>query len=353
MSDSHSFRFLLYISKNYSIPVFKPIVAYLKAHNYSYRFYLSKKVKQNFPENWEIEKSLESLKTAKGYNPDFVLVSGNFVDYRLPGIKVQLFHGLGIEKKAHYKIRHFFDIYLTSGPFVTDRFIELQKKNAYFIVRETGWPKIDYILNYPAENVQALGLPAGKKIILYAPTFSTLHQSAESLLKVITQIIKSDELLLIKFHELMNKEIIAHYRSLDAQKIKILHNTDITPYLHAADLLISDTSSVIYEFMVLDKPIVTFKTMGATDKGIDVTNVSHLRNAIDRCLEFPDENKTNRAKHISKVNPYINGDISKRIITELIIIKENNLLFGKNKPVNFFRKIQIIYHDIFKKGYLR
>lgn len=47
-----------------------------------------------------------------------VLCPGNFVDFRLPGIKVELFHGIGIEKPSHYKIRRFFDLYLTSGPVV-------------------------------------------------------------------------------------------------------------------------------------------------------------------------------------------------------------------------------------------
>lgn len=354
MTESkNSYKFILYISKIYSIPVFKPLVEYLTKTSHVHMFYVSEKVRNNFPDAWDKEAILGSLKDAQRFNPDFVLVSGNFVDFRIPGIKVQLFHGLGVEKEVHYKIRHFFDVYLTSGPFVTERFNELQKKHIYFLVKETGWPKIDYIINFPQKNAESPVLPKDKKIILYAPTFSTNHQSATALIHHIPQVIKDDEFWLIKFHELMNKEIIESFKSLDSRKIMVIENSEITPYLHAADVLISDTSSVIYEFMVLDKPIVTFRTKGAKDKGIDINSESELRQAVDSSLHNPDKYKLNRQKHISLVNPYIDGKISQRIIDILSDIKNENLLQGKRKPLNLFRKFQVIYHSFFRKGYLR
>jgi CDP-glycerol glycerophosphotransferase (TagB/SpsB family) len=346
-------RFLLYISKIYSLPVYMPLALYLEKNGFSNRFYLSHKVFENFPHEWDKTKICNSLKEAKLYNPDFVLVTGNFVDFRIPGIKVQLFHGLGIEKEVHYKIRHFFDVYFTSGPYVTERYIKLQQKTPYFLIRECGWPKIDYILSFPSSGIKNLNLPPGKKIILYAPTFSTDHQSATSLVNYIPAAIQEDEFWIVKFHELMSKEVINNYKSIDNKKIKVLHNEEITPYLHAADVLISDTSSVVYEFMVLDKPIITFQTKGAKDKGIDIENVHQLRPAIDRCFNYPDEYKAMRLKHIHRVNPYTDGNISKRIVNELIQIKNQDLLKLKRKPLNLFRKIQVIYHNTFKKGYLR
>ncbi len=349
-----NYKYLLYIAKSYSIPIFTPIVQYLKEKEIDFSFYISNKVKDNFPQNWNEYTIFQHLKDAINYKPDFVLVSGNFVDFHIPGIKVQLFHGLGIEKKSHFKIRHFFDVYLTSGPFVTEKFKKLLQKYKYFLVEETGWSKIDYILNYPKENLRKkYDIEKNEKVILYAPTFSKKMQSAKELLPIIPEIIRNDEIWLIKFHELMNKEIIQKYEENKPENIKIIKSINITPYLHIADVLISDTSSVIYEFMVLDKPIITFRTQSRFDKGINILNTDELRTAIDRSFKNPDEFHENRIKHLNEINPYLDGNISKNIIEKLQDIKIHNRLPKKKKPLNLFRKFQILYHGKYRKGYLR
>ena len=48
-------------------------------------------------------------------------------------------------KKGHYDITgFFFDLYCTPGPLITEKFQVLQKKyKSFFLVKETGWPKLD------------------------------------------------------------------------------------------------------------------------------------------------------------------------------------------------------------------
>ena len=347
-------KYLFYIAKSYSISIIQPLAAYLKSLNAEHRFYVSEKVKQNKPSEWNNEWILTDLKNAKKFNPDFVLCPGNFVDFRIPGIKVQLFHGLGVEKEVHYKIRHFFDIYLTSGPFVTERYEKIRKENPYFLVIETGWPKIDFILNFSKENLKkTYNIPENRNIILYAPTFSTQHESATDLLDTIPVIMKEDEFWLFKFHELMDPEVIQKFKQIDPNKGRVLENTEITPYLHCADVMVSDTSSVVYEFMVLDKPIITFKTQAREDKGIDIQDPSDLREAIDRSLNHPMEFSEIRKKHLLEINPVLDGQIHKKVFFELERVKSENWIPGIGKPLNLFRKWQVVYHSLFKKGYLR
>lgn len=346
-------NFIFYIAKKYSIPIIEPIVKSLKTDkNNNISFFVSGKVNRALPKEYNKYTVYKKFKEIKNNNFDFVIVPGIYVDFRLSGIKVQIFHGLGIEKESHYSIKHFFDIYLTSGPFVTNRFNKLRKKYKYFLVKETGWSKIDHILNYPKENLKdKYNIPKNKKIILYAPTFSNKMESATEIIPNLPKLIHNNELWLVKLHELADKQLIDRLKKI--KNIKIIYDYDITPYLHIADIMISDISSVVYEFMVLDKPIITYKIDQRTDKGINCKNINELRTAIERSYKFPDEYREERRKHLQEINPYLDGKISENIIKYLINIKNNNLKPKKRKPLNLIRKLKILYHDIFKEGYLR
>jgi len=343
---------LFYIAKIYSIPIIKPLVEYCNQTNIEYGFYISQKVENNFPDEWDPNKKIESVSEAKKFHPDFIICPGNFIDFRIPGIKVQIFHGLGVEKKSHYKIRHFFDVYLTSGPFVTEKFKKLQKKYGYFLVKETGWPKVDYILNYDTTNLRGkFSIPKNKKVILYAPTFSRSMESASDLLPVIPGIAKKNEIWLLKFHELMDKKVIESIRNKNQSNLRVIDTIDITPLLHLSDIIISDTSSVIYEFLTLHKPVITYRTHGRKDKGINIHYPHQLREAVNKA--FSTSFNIRAKKQLAEVNPYLDGNISKRILDTLKDIKRNSLLPEKKKPVNLFRKYQILFHSLFRKGYLR
>ncbi|HDP68738.1 MAG TPA: hypothetical protein ENN20_09600 [Candidatus Marinimicrobia bacterium] len=346
-------RLLFYIAKQYSVPIILPLTRYCRSQQIGFALYVSRKVLDILPAEWEQERLFTERHEATAFQPDFVLCPGNFVDFRLPGIKVQLFHGLGVEKESHYKIRHFFDIYCTSGPYVTARFRDLQAKYKHFLIEETGWPKVDYILHYDTAGLkEKYGISDDKTIILYAPTFSRKMESATELLPHLKNVANADELWILKFHELMDRETVAAINAVSSDNFRIIRTHDITPLLHLADLLISDTSSVVYEFMVLKKPVVTYKTQSRPEKAINITQPEQLRAAIDRALSEP-WNERNR-RQLAEINPYLDGNISKRLIDRLIEIHHNpDCLPKSKKPLNLYRKLQVIYHEIFRKGYLR
>jgi CDP-ribitol ribitolphosphotransferase len=345
-------KYLYYLAKYYSLPIVQPLRLYLQETGDEFGLLVSRKVYSRLPEDWHGDTVLRSVQEAVAYKPDFVISPGNIVDFRIPGIKVQIFHGLGIEKESHFKIRHFFDVYLTSGPCVTERFRELQRKHKYFLVEETGWPKIDYILQYPTENIkERFNIHGSKKVVLYAPTFSDKMHSAGELLPMIPEIARDDEIWLMKFHEFMSKDIMNSIKKKEFEWLRIIEQYDITPYLHIGDVLISDTSSVVYEFMVLDKPVITFRTLSRFDKGININDAKELRTAIDRSLQQPAEFRNQRQKHLGEVNPYLDGQISRRVIEAMERV--HGKLPHRRKPLNLLRKVQILYHEAFRKGYMR
>ena len=349
-------KYLFYISKFYSIPVIQPLIDHLDTTENEYCILVSRKVRKRLTEEniWNGKNIITTIDEGKLFDPDFCLSPGNYVDFRLPGIKVEIFHGIGIEKPSHYEIRHFFDVYLTSGPVVTEKFEKLREKYDYFLVRETGWSKMDYIMNYPSEDIRAkYGFSTEKKIILYAPTFSKKMQSADALTDIIPNIVKDDEVWLFKFHEFMDKTVVQNIKNLNNDKIVLLDTYDITPYLHIADVMISDTSSVIYEFIALGKPVITYSTMKRKDKGLNITDPDQLRPTLDRILANPEEHSEIRKKHMYEVNPYLDGNISSNIFVTLENIIKNNELPQKKKPLNIFRKLRILYHEKFRKGHLK
>ena len=104
--------------------------------------------------------------------------------------------------------------------------------------------------------------------------------------------------------------------------------------------------------MALDKPVITYKTIARDTKAFNVTNVNELRKAIDECIHYPEFLKKRRDSAIQEVNPYLDGKTSERIVAALgkLIVTDYP---KKAKPLNLYRKYQLLYHSIFKKGYLR
>ena len=350
-------RILFYVSKQYSIPIISPLMDCLDAAGgHEYAVLASANVARVLHQQGirQAGTVVTTMLEGKRFAPDFCLSPGNYVDWRIPGIKVGLFHGIGVEKASHYRIRHFFDVYLTSGPLVTGRFCELAKRYRYFLVRETGWPKMDYIMNYPANGLrERLGIAQGKNVILYAPTFSARLESCTELLGMLGQCIRADEVWYVKFHEFMNRGLVARLREMAGDSLRLVDTFDITPYLHCADVLVSDTSSVVYEFMALDKPVVTYRTTGARDKGIDIISSRELRPALDRALSCPGEHAQAHRRHLAQVNPNLQGTICSDVLATLESILTNNELPARRKPLNLYRKLTIMKNEVFRKGYLK
>lgn len=342
-------KYLFHLHHAYSVPIVQPLVAYLRTQRPGdeFRLFCSSDLTRLLPPDWPASMVLRTLRDVKAFAPDMALTAENYIDDRIPGLKVQMFHGVGVEKMSHYKIRHFFDIYLTSGPCVTVPFQKKATELGYFQVIETGWPKFDHILNYPRTGGLFPDLRAepGQKVILYAPTFSRRMQSAEVLADRIPSQMKPGEIWLVKFHPLMSEELRASFERAENDHLRIVRDNDITPYLHLADLMISDTSSVVYEFSCLGKPVITFRTRGNPDKGLNIQEVDELRPALDLLLRHPSTGEEERRNALLRVNPYLDGNIAERVFTILEQVHREGFAPSKPKPANFFRKMKVFFRN--------
>lgn len=188
-------------------------------------------------------------------------------------------------------------------------------------MEETGWYKLDPLFNPAPDRDPALRRKELLErhgvgwILLYAPTFSPSLTSAPYLEETLGQIAgEEDLLLLVKFHDKMDPAIKEAYRKLASDRLIILEDDDITPWLQVADLLISDTSSAVYEFLLLDKPVITLNTRAQAVAWSDAKSPGELYRRTLEHLRGEDPHRQERKAIIRSYHPYRDGRSSYRMI---------------------------------------
>jgi hypothetical protein len=158
-----------------------------------------------------------------------------------------------------------------------------------------GYPKGDDLVNgrWDANAVRAsLGLPVATHTILYAPTFSTansLHLAGEAM---ISTLLDSGRNVIVKLHD---RSMVPHptytggidwparlARFEPHPRFALARGADAGPFLAAADLLVTDHSTVGFEFALLDRPIVVFDSPRLREAArIDEDKWTRLRSMAD------------------------------------------------------------------------
>ncbi|KJR68279.1 CDP-glycerol--glycerophosphate glycerophosphotransferase [Bacillus velezensis] len=120
---------------------------------------------------------------------------------------------------------------------------------------KTGVPLTDV---YYEEHKPELKHKWPKKIILYAPTFRDYDMQSFRLPfteEQLTNALNGEYMLLVKLHPAVLQHISA---SFESELIKNVSDMRLHDLLKAADILITDYSSVPFEFALLNKPIFFF-----------------------------------------------------------------------------------------------
>ena len=309
---------ILFCKNKYAFGILEPISSELKNKGYDILWYVDQTILKDFP--YKSDPHCTSIKELKSFDSDAIFVCGNAVPHYLKGVKAQVFHGLAGEKKGHFRIRSYFDLYLTQGPYFTKVFLENKKIHKDFEVIETGWSRIDNLFKTKSGLNKKKKLLLKKfnkqKILLYAPTFSPKLTSASYLKKEIISISdKTSYLLLIKFHPLMSDSLKKEYENIAKENTNILiyNDNDISDLLKISDLLISDTSSVIYEFSLLNKPVITFNNIAKTKYWQDSKIYKDLKSLVEDNLN-KDFFLEKRKKLIKNYHPYTDGKSSLRMV---------------------------------------
>ncbi len=321
---------ILFCMNPYSFGILEPIMQVLKEKEHQYIWFVQESIMEKFP--FINEQVTSRIADLMAFKSDAIFAPGNEVPHYLRGVKTQVFHGLAGEKKGHFRIRSYFDLYLTQGPYFTKWFSKAALKHKNFKVEETGWPKLDIygkeLHKYNNDKKGLLEEFKASKIILFAPTFSpslTCAPYLEDQLKELAA--NKDYLILIKFHDLMAKELVQSYKKIaqEISNIVFIDERNIIKYLLISDVMISDTSSVVYEFLLLDKPVVTFKNNSKTCEWDNSLEYKGLNEKVNNNLQN-DPYKEQRDLVVKEYHPYNDGNSAERMVVAVEdYIKENGV----------------------------
>lgn len=335
-----NYKFLLHISHAYGVPICSPLEQEIIRRGYEVKWF--SEVDESISLLKERDNILTSPQDVMAYGPHIVLSAANDVPDFFSGIKVQIFHGFSIHKrsqeKGHFRIRGFFDLYCTQGPSTTVLFQQLASEHGFFEVVETGWPKMDTLFPIAEPDVRA------KPAILISSTFTKRLSLAhdDAFLEEVRKLSQNDKYQwMIVMHPLMDKARVAAFKNLQNDHVKFFDTTDLIPLFKQSDIMISDTSSAIAEFLMQKKPVITYRNNAPGPHLLDIRSTSDLANAIELALHQPQDLMSNIADYVHEVHPYDDGKSSGRVVDAALGFLRKDKSHLRNKPFNLFRKIQI------------
>lgn len=335
-------RYLFFISQDYSFPVLRPLQKEILHRGDEVKWFLyGDEITMEFLQ--ADEERIFEIQDVVDYNPDAVFVPGNVVPSFISGLKVEVFHGLPSTKAKkngqlyHYIIREMFDLYCTQGPSSTGKFKELAQKYGSFHVEETGWCKLD-----PLFPVKSKENTLEKKSIFFASTFSPRFSKAKVLYPLIVDMMKKYDFdWYITLHPKMDSTIVEMYKSINLPNVKFIESTELIESFKKSDLMLCDTSSIIYEFLTQLKPVITFQTEKIEVDLINVEEIDKLEKTILDVIDNLDTNQENIKESVNQFHPYIDGKSSARVLDAVDKMLEGENLPRKNKPLNFLRNFKL------------
>ncbi|MAF82734.1 MAG: CDP-glycerol glycerophosphotransferase family protein [Gammaproteobacteria bacterium] len=333
-------RYLFYVSQNYSFQILRPLQQAICNRGDEVRWFLAgNEVNRDYLCSAEVQ--LGTIADIIEYQPLAVFAPGNMIPGFIPGLKVALFHGFDVGKmnrrggEDHFQIRGCFDLYCTQGPSTTARFQELAEQHGYFRVVETGWPAIDPLFD-------AVDSDSGnrKPTILLCSTFSRNLTCAPHLFDEVARIRnKADWRWLVQFHPKMPADIIIRYKELQNENLTFIETDDVLPLLQQADLMVCDTSSVLVMFLLLQKPVVTYKNISPGPYMHDISEASGLESAIANALKNPPELMQEIRQFANLIHPYRDGLSSERVLQAVEEHLSGSFTL-KRKPRNIIRNFK-------------
>lgn len=214
---------------------------------------------------------------------------------------------------------------------------------------EIGYPRIDTTINTSAKNKarirQNLGIDPSKKVVLYAPTWRgnmrTRKFDTDTLVRDLKALAGVDANVIFMGHHLMLK----HTKGIDFGDLIIPPSSiNTNELLSVVDVLITDYSSIFFDFLVTERPIIHYvydydeyereRGLGLDIcelPGVIVRNNTELISSVEKFLESSYTPTRQYIAACERFCPHDNGKVSERTVEWFFM--------DNSKAVDVVRKI--------------
>lgn len=249
-----------------------------------------------------------------------------------------------------------FDYFLSPSKYSTEKFVSafnLKKLHEKNIIIEHGYPRNDSLFTYDSKIVDEIkkdiGVPKSKKVIFYLPTFrDNQHTSGlgytyktELDLESLKEKFSKDYVLLFSPHYFVAN-------SIDFDKYKgfvynVADHDDINELFIISDLVITDYSSIFFDFANLKRPMIFYMYDFDEYKGklrdfyMDLNElpgpITKTQDELEKAIFNVDKDKKKYEKKYEKFNNKFNylddKDSSLRVIKAIFNLNNKSIETGK------------------------
>jgi CDP-glycerol glycerophosphotransferase (TagB/SpsB family) len=146
---------------------------------------------------------------------------------------------------------------------------------------------------------------------------------------------------LIKLHPKATLAEIELYRGLSSDNVQFIETGDIIPLLQAADVLLSDTSSVLAEFALQQKSVVAFNNRRPEEWMINFKQPELLFEKLESALSLNEGLLAKIKVHCEAIHPNKDGKSSERVLAAINEMVKSGTQHLKAKPLNLMRRLKM------------
>ncbi|MDD3050240.1 MAG: CDP-glycerol glycerophosphotransferase family protein [Candidatus Cloacimonetes bacterium] len=240
--------------------------------NFENTFFIARNVqlKRELEKNYQIEVRLWPQ------FPDIVIMARHAI-HRFPDdkiIRIGMRHG-----PYHFKDFVSKDKYNMFSAFLMTSEHEVKKAEAVGINNAVngGFPKIDSLLNnsisdsYLVSVKNKIRIDSNKKTVLFSATWYDSGMSAIALWIDKLHLLTALYNIIVTLHPFTPDRF---RRKVEMTKdVYLIKEMSLYPFMLISDILISDKSSLIAEYCVLNKPIITFKIKDSKRENVEINSI--------------------------------------------------------------------------------
>lgn len=215
-------------------------------------------------------------------------------------------------------------------------------------IRLIGMPRLDCLVDGSLvrdEILSSIGIDPSRKTVLYAPTWSRYSSVATMGEDIVRRLGAAGYAVIVKLHDRSRQADDYHSGGVDwgARLEPLLKETggvlasgsNSSTYLAAADVLITDHSSVGFEYLLLDRPLIRIHVPELLEKtdiepvyvqlmseaATSVHDIDELAIAVDENFASPGAKSSSR-QHVAGEMFYKPGTATSRAVAEMYDVIE-------------------------------